>query len=154
MGKFFLLCLLIWAVVHYWKVWRAVWRLATEVFKKDTTDRPLGWRLKMRLNHVRMQLEIHHSTWAFIILSGRLVICNTIGHRWSEWTSIKYGNYGRDRTCKCCWMRHSIDENSKIHYTETHDKRTGWQRVNNPDAVFNRVYLRARGANEQSSTSQ
>ena len=145
MFKFLLLCLLVWAAWHYRSVWVRVFRLLTEVLKKDEPNRPLKWRLRMRLNHIRLQLDGHHRTWAFIILSARLLICNTIGHRWSKWSVIKYGNFGDSRTCKVCLMNHTKDEKGVTSYTETHDKRTGWQKVNSPDAVFNRVYLKPQG---------
>lgn len=153
MFKFLLLCLAIWVVWHYRKVWVRVVRLVLEPLKKDGPHRPLWWRMKMRLNHVRLQLDGHHSTWAFIILSARLFVCNTVGHRWTKWEQIKFGNFGDSRSCKVCLINHSKDEKGRIRYTETHDKRVGWQEVNSPDAVFNRAYIK-RPDHDQPSTNQ
>lgn len=78
-------------------------------------------------------------THAFLRLAARLFICNTIGHRWTRWEMIKYGNFGDSRTCKAC-MIHETKEKGVHTFCETHGR--SWRGIANPNSVFRRKYVR------------
>lgn len=76
-------------------------------------------------------------THATFRLAARLLICNTMGHRWSRWEAVKYGDFGNSRRCKAC-MVHENDEKGVHTFCETHNRT--WRGIVNPNSVFRRKY--------------
>lgn len=78
-------------------------------------------------------------TNTFFRLAGRLVVCNTIGHRWTRWEAVKYGDFGNSRKCKVCLVNET-KQAGESRYCETHSRT--WRKIVNPNSVFRRVYLK------------
>lgn len=74
-------------------------------------------------------------THAFFRLTARLLICNTIGHRWTGWEAVKYGDFGNSRKCKACLINETKRAGASS-YCETHTR--SWRSIANPNAVFRR----------------
>lgn len=78
-------------------------------------------------------------TCTFFRLTARLLICNTIGHRWTSWEAVKYGNFGNSRKCKACLVSET-KQDGVSRYCETHTRT--WRKIVNPNSVFRRVYIK------------
>lgn len=118
----------------------AIYAFVLQLFKGDEgPGKPRWWMIRMRWSHVKQGIQYKYPyTFAFIILSLRLFVCNTIGHRWTKMEHIKYGDFGMNRTCKLCKINHT-SEKGEDRYCETHGRQ--WRRIQNPDAVLFRKYV-------------
>lgn len=78
-------------------------------------------------------------THTFFRLGLRLLICNTIGHRWTNWEMVKYGDFGNSRKCKACLINETKHRGHHS-YCETHTRV--WRKVVDPNCVFRRTYIK------------
>ncbi|WP_145132456.1 MULTISPECIES: hypothetical protein [unclassified Pseudomonas] len=110
---------------------KQIGKLITEPLRKDAHNRPLGWRMGMRLNHIHNDLRLNYPrTWNVIIQVGRALICKPFGHRWSRFEVVKYGDFGDSRTCRVCRISHGQHRGVDT-YHETH-RRGGWNKIAKP----------------------
>lgn len=106
-------------------------KFITEPLRKGDKHRPLGWRMGMRLNHIHNAFRYEYPRiWNVIVLAGRVLICKAIGHRWSRFEAVKYGDFGNSRTCKVCRISHGQHRGVDT-YHETH-RRGGWTEIKKP----------------------
>lgn len=113
---------------------KLIFMLLTEVFRKDPNPyRPLSWRLGMRINHINLSLKGRYPRlYNAAIQALRHTVCRLYGHAWSEWETVKYGNFGRSRGCKVCLMNHNR-KSGEDSFCDTH-RGGGWVRLS-PDEV-------------------
>lgn len=77
-------------------------------------------------------------THAAYRLALRLIVCNTVGHRWTNWEMVKYGDFGDSRHCKACMVHENKEKGSHTFY-ETHNRT--WKGIVNPNSVFRRQHI-------------
>lgn len=97
------------------------------------------WLIKCTWNSFGHTFQSEYPrTHAFVRLAGRLIICNTIGHRWTSWEAVKYGDFGNCRSCKVCLINET-KHRGVSDFCETHNRT--WRRIVNPNSVFRRKYI-------------
>jgi len=148
-----------WMMVSYpWPVWaigvligiacsyngllRYVGRFYRARFVKSTNpDHNAKWLVSCAWNSLAGAIKSEYPlTHSFARLAGRLLICNTLGHRWTNWEAIKYGSFGNSRKCKICLINET-QEQGESRYCETHTRT--WRRITNPNSVFRRKYIKS-----------
>lgn len=108
--------------------------------KSTNRDHNAKWLLSCARNSLGHFIQSEYpTTHSFFRLAGRLVICNTIGHRWTRWEAVKYGDFGNSRKCKVCLVNET-KQNGESRYCETHTRT--WRKIVNPNSVFRRVHIK------------
>lgn len=108
--------------------------------KSTNPDHNAKWLLSCARNSLGHAIQSDYPrTHSFFRLAGRLVICNTIGHHWTRWEAVKYGDFGNSRKCKICLVNET-NQAGESRYCETHTRT--WRKIVNPNSVFRRVYIK------------
>lgn len=126
-------------VVSYYKLLYYFKMVFKAIFvKSPNPHHNTKWLLRVAYSSVRSTFAREYLTsHAFVRLAARLLICNTVGHRWNNWEAVKYGNFGSSRMCKACLV-HQNNLNGVYRFSETHGSE--WKGIVDPDAVFRRKY--------------
>lgn len=137
----------VWAIVavingvlcSYFMLLRYIPRFYRARFVKSSNpSHDYKWLLKCTRNSFGHYFQSEYPrTHAFIRLAVRLIVCNTIGHRWTNWEMVKYGDFGDSRHCKGCMMHESKEKGVSSFY-ETHNRT--WRKISNPNSVFRRKF--------------